>query len=57
LLTLTEGFERRDRARERERLLAAEERADLGRATAGDGRDLPGGDSGRDLPAGDEEPG
>jgi regulator of protease activity HflC (stomatin/prohibitin superfamily) len=55
--TLTDGVERRDRARERERVLAAEERADLGRATAGDGRDLPGGDSGRDLPAGDEEPG
>jgi SPFH domain/Band 7 family protein len=55
--TLTDGVERRDRARERERVLAAEERADLGRATAGDDRDLPGGDSGRDLPAGDEEPG
>ena len=55
--TLTDGVERRERARERERVLAAEERADLGRATAGDGRDLPGGDSGRDLPAGDEEPG
>ena len=54
--TLTDGVERRDRARERERVLAAEERADLGRATAGDGRDLPGGDSGRDLPAPDEEP-
>jgi hypothetical protein len=54
--TLTDGVERRDRARERERVLAAEERADLGRATAGDGRDLPGGDSGRDLPVGDEKP-
>jgi hypothetical protein len=53
--TLTDGVERRDRARERERVLAAEERADLGRATAGDGRDLPGGDSGRDLPVGDEK--
>jgi regulator of protease activity HflC (stomatin/prohibitin superfamily) len=55
--TLTDGAERRESARERDRLRAAEEaRGQLGGAT-GDGRDLPGGDSGRDLPVGDEEPG
>jgi regulator of protease activity HflC (stomatin/prohibitin superfamily) len=55
--SITDGEERRERARERERLLAAEEGPGgrLGGAT-GDGRDLPGGDSGRDLPVGDEEP-
>jgi regulator of protease activity HflC (stomatin/prohibitin superfamily) len=56
--TLTDGAERRERAREHERLLAAEDRPEgrLGGPT-GDGRDLQGGESGRDLPAGDEEPG
>jgi regulator of protease activity HflC (stomatin/prohibitin superfamily) len=44
--TLTDGVERRDRARERERLLAAQEQADLGRGE--DGRNLPPGE-------GDEE--
>jgi regulator of protease activity HflC (stomatin/prohibitin superfamily) len=53
--SLTDGAERRERARERESLRAAEEpRGELG--PTGDGRDLPGGDSGRDLPIGDEEP-
>jgi regulator of protease activity HflC (stomatin/prohibitin superfamily) len=53
--SLTDGAERRERARQRESLLAAEEpRGQLG--ATGDGRDLPGGDSGRDLPVGDEEP-
>jgi regulator of protease activity HflC (stomatin/prohibitin superfamily) len=52
--TLTDGVERRERARERERLLAAQSSPDLGRGE--DGRDLPGGDSGRDLPVGDEKP-
>jgi hypothetical protein len=56
--SMTDGEERRERARERENLLATEERAEgrLGGPT-GDGRDLQGGESGRDLPAGDEEPG
>jgi hypothetical protein len=55
--SLTDGEERREQARERERLRAAEPPGGrLGDATAGDGRDLPGGDSGRDLPAADEEP-
>jgi regulator of protease activity HflC (stomatin/prohibitin superfamily) len=44
--SLTDGAERRERARERESLLAAEERADLGRGE--DGRNLPPGE-------GDEE--
>jgi regulator of protease activity HflC (stomatin/prohibitin superfamily) len=53
--SITDGEGRRERARERERLRAAEEpRGELG--ATGDGRDLPGGDSGRDLPVGDEEP-
>src|ERR671931_1427409 len=55
----TDGEERRERAREREKRLRAAEPPDGGRprgATAGGGRDLPGGDSGRDLPAADEEP-
>ena len=55
----TDGEERRERAREREKRLRAAEPPDggrLGGATAGGGRDLPGGDSGRDLPAADEEP-
>jgi regulator of protease activity HflC (stomatin/prohibitin superfamily) len=55
--SITDGAERRERARERESLLAAEERAGGELGATGDGRDLPGGDSGRDLPAGDEEPG
>jgi hypothetical protein len=54
--TLTDGAERRERARERESLLAAEERATGQLGATGDGRDLPGGNSGRDLPVGDEEP-
>src|ERR671922_934384 len=55
--SVTNGEERREQARERERLRAAEPPGGrLGDATAGDGRDLPGGDSGRDLPAADEEP-
>jgi regulator of protease activity HflC (stomatin/prohibitin superfamily) len=56
--SITDGAERRERAREREResLLAAEERATGELGATGDGRDLPGGDSGRDLPVGDEEP-
>jgi regulator of protease activity HflC (stomatin/prohibitin superfamily) len=54
--SITDGAERRERARERESLLAAEERASGELGATGDGRDLPGGDSGRDLPIGDEEP-
>jgi regulator of protease activity HflC (stomatin/prohibitin superfamily) len=54
--SITDGAERRERARERESLLAAEERASGELGATGDGRDLPGGDSGRDLPVGDEEP-
>jgi regulator of protease activity HflC (stomatin/prohibitin superfamily) len=56
--SVTNGEQRREQARERERLRAAEAPSggQLGSPTAGDGRDLPGGDSGRDLPAGDEEP-
>ena len=54
--SLTDGAERRERARKRESLLAAEEGASGELGTTGDGRDLPGGDSGRDLPVGDEEP-
>jgi regulator of protease activity HflC (stomatin/prohibitin superfamily) len=54
--SITDGAERRERARERESLLAAEERATGELGATGDGRDLPGGDSGRDLPVGDEEP-
>jgi regulator of protease activity HflC (stomatin/prohibitin superfamily) len=54
--SITDGAERRERARERESLLAAEERATGQLGATGDGRDLPGGDSGRDLPVGDEEP-
>jgi regulator of protease activity HflC (stomatin/prohibitin superfamily) len=55
--SVSDGEERRELARERERLRAAEapEPGQL-RDAAGDGRDLPGGDSGRDLPVGDEEP-
>jgi SPFH domain / Band 7 family len=54
--SITDGAERRERARERESLFAAEERASGELGATGDGRDLPGGDSGRDLPVGDEEP-
>ena len=54
--SLTDGAERRERARRRESLLAAEEGASGELGATGDGRDLPGGDSGRDLPVGDEEP-
>jgi regulator of protease activity HflC (stomatin/prohibitin superfamily) len=54
--SITDGAERRERAREHESLLAAEERASGRIGATGDGRDLPGGDSGRDLPVGDEEP-
>jgi regulator of protease activity HflC (stomatin/prohibitin superfamily) len=54
--SITDGAERRERARERESLFAAEERASGHLGATGDGRDLPGGDSGRDLPVGDEEP-
>jgi regulator of protease activity HflC (stomatin/prohibitin superfamily) len=54
--SITDGAERRERARERESLLAAEERASGELGATGNGRDLPGGDSGRDLPVGDEEP-
>jgi regulator of protease activity HflC (stomatin/prohibitin superfamily) len=54
--SITDGAERRERARERESLLAAEERTSGELGATGDGRDLPGGDSGRDLPVGDEEP-
>jgi regulator of protease activity HflC (stomatin/prohibitin superfamily) len=55
--SFTDDEARRERARERDRLRAAEAPAgaQLGDA-AGDGRDLLAGDSGRDLPAGDEEP-
>jgi regulator of protease activity HflC (stomatin/prohibitin superfamily) len=54
--SITDGAERRERARERESLFAAAARAGGAPAATGDGRDLPGGDSGRDLPVGDEEP-
>ena len=54
--SLTDGAERRERARKRESLRAATEGASGELGTTGDGRDLPGGDSGRDLPVGDEEP-
>jgi regulator of protease activity HflC (stomatin/prohibitin superfamily) len=54
--SITDGAERRERARERESLLAAEEGETGQLGATGDGRDLPGGDSGRDLPVGDEEP-
>jgi regulator of protease activity HflC (stomatin/prohibitin superfamily) len=52
---LTDGAERREGVRERERLRAAEPPGGGRLGGAGDGRDLPGGDSGRDLPEGAED--
>jgi regulator of protease activity HflC (stomatin/prohibitin superfamily) len=56
---LTDGAERREGARERERLRAAEPPGGGRLGGAGGGRDLPGGDGVRDLPEGaeDVEPG
>jgi regulator of protease activity HflC (stomatin/prohibitin superfamily) len=55
---LTDGAERRERARERDRLRAAEPPGGGRLGGAGGGRDLPGGDGARDLPegTGDVEP-
>jgi regulator of protease activity HflC (stomatin/prohibitin superfamily) len=52
---LTDGAERREGVRERERLRAAEPPGGGRLGGAGGGRDLPGGDSGRDLPEGAED--
>jgi regulator of protease activity HflC (stomatin/prohibitin superfamily) len=55
---LTDGAERRESARERDRLRAAEPPGGERLGGAGGGRDLPGGDGARDLPegTGDVEP-
>jgi len=54
--SMSDGEERREKAKKRERLHAAEPPGGgrLG-GGAGAGRDLPGGADGRDLPAGEEE--
>jgi hypothetical protein len=51
--TLEDGNERRERARERDRLRAAEGRAEL--SDGEDGRQLPDPDHARDLPRGDDD--